>query len=1179
MASNKFKQITGDLVPFLDEEKEFNLAATAVTFSQVLQTIIQQLPTQTLSLSKANATPSDGPPATWVLTGTPETDWPVPGLKNRTVSIAGSTVTLTVTDKADADDPNKEPGYQLVFSGDVDLGGSHPSPVTLTLANDDATEAITQTVLIGDPTTGQDLPIGNFTTSFALGDVVDALNACNPLFPVNDAELISCTIVFTNDPSASDDPPKSPPPPPSVSSCTIDGSLTLGSVTIELSVQFSPDSSTQITLSWPSADHPGSCTINTLLSGIRAPFTLPDALDVTLRSFSIAYVPVDENDRLNSNDAHRVVLSSPADQDIPDFRITWSFDENAARRTVVRANWDEVSFGSLPVIGDHLATAKLEPLVMLLLTQQMRIDEVAALANMTDFPGLETLGTPADEVKSAPPMPLGIHCAAVFDVPDVVNIALHFPLYTASTESPRALPQSGHAKRGIASEDPSPSGQLSPSNETHSIPIQQNVGPVHLDSVGLRFEDEAVSVLLNVGLGTGGLQFELIGLRASIKVSDRSLSVGIDGLGISFASSGVSLAGEFVRDTQGATTDWGGTALIRVGETFAFQAAGAFSDDNPKSVFFFGYDKQQIGGPPWLVITGLAAGFGYNRAFVPPAVDEVDNFPFIQIANNVARGDPPKDGEPLNLDDLWNLMNGIETYLGPSDGSDFLTAGFTALSFGFVNSTVLASIVFGSKVEFVALGSSTLDVPPGAPIAHAELDVVASVDPSAGLIAIDGVLAPGSYVLSDACRLTGGFAIHLWFAGKHKGDFVYTYGGFSPNHTPPAHYPQVPRLGYIWKVSDEVLITGWSYFALTPGSVQAGGGLSISLNAGPLSAWCNATCDFYLQWMPVHYDIFVSVDFGVSFEMSLLFCTVTVSADIGAKLHVWGPDFSGHAEVDLWFVSFGLDIGANAPQSLGSVGLPSFVSGVLPPVSPSSTMLARAAFSDDPQPSAQQPLQIVPVNGTSAAPPGSGADWIVDPSRLVLSVATSMPAANLELNGNGIGPSLTIHAKPANTKIDPLLAVTTSASDGSTPTWLGTSEQTQVPGALYGDPNASGDDSQTVQGHVALILNVLADPPDQTVPIDQQVLLDDNFATFALAWQTPSMPQGGAFPWSSDNPFQTIRAPTVTATRSAILQVMANEGYLSADAIAGIDLEFVVASQPCFVDDPTLCRLGADQFS
>ncbi|WP_308103142.1 DUF6603 domain-containing protein [Streptomyces sichuanensis] len=76
------------------------------------------------------------------------------------------------------------------------------------------------------------------------------------------------------------------------------------------------------------------------------------------------------------------------------------------------------------------------------------------------------------------------------------------------------------------------------------------------------------------------------------------------------------------------------------------------------------------------------------------------------------------------------------------------------------------------------------------------------------MLALAAELTPESYVLEPECRLTGGLAYRTWFGGSHEGDFVFCLGGYAPGFDRPDHYPDVPRLGYTWGISDCVTVRG-----------------------------------------------------------------------------------------------------------------------------------------------------------------------------------------------------------------------------------------------------------------------------------------------------------------------------------------------------------------------------------
>jgi len=204
-----------------------------------------------------------------------------------------------------------------------------------------------------------------------------------------------------------------------------------------------------------------------------------------------------------------------------------------------------------------------------------------------------------------------------------------------------------------------------------------------------------------------------------------------------------------------------------------------------------------LGGPAFFFVTGLAVGFGYNRDLLIPPVEQLTSFPLVAQA---IRGDglPPDPGRDTLLQELENLHN----YLTPKTDQYFLAVGVKFTTFKIVDSFALVTLAFGKQFAFNLLGLSTLLVPPSMegkqvdkdPLAEIQVALRATYMPEEGVLKIDALLTPNSYILSRKCRLTGGFAFYSWFKGQHAGDFVVTLGGYHPHFNVPAHYPIVPRL-------------------------------------------------------------------------------------------------------------------------------------------------------------------------------------------------------------------------------------------------------------------------------------------------------------------------------------------------------------------------------------------------
>jgi hypothetical protein len=162
-------------------------------------------------------------------------------------------------------------------------------------------------------------------------------------------------------------------------------------------------------------------------------------------------------------------------------------------------------------------------------------------------------------------------------------------------------------------------------------------------------------------------------------------------------------------------------------------------------------------------------------------------------------------------------------------------------------------------------------------------------------------LTPASYLLSQACRLTGGFAFATWFAGDHAGDFVLTLGGYHPRFNRPSHYPTVPRVGFEWQVGDTLTIRGESYFALCAHAVMAGTSVEASYRSGKAFASFHLGADFLISWKPYAYDISLRVHFKAGWG--------PFKASLGADLHIWGPEFGGTARIKVFLFSFTIKFG------------------------------------------------------------------------------------------------------------------------------------------------------------------------------------------------------------------------------------------------------------------------------
>ncbi len=278
--------------------------------------------------------------------------------------------------------------------------------------------------------------------------------------------------------------------------------------------------------------------------------------------------------------------------------------------------------------------------------------------------------------------------------------------------------------------------------------------------------------------------------------------------------------------------------------------------------------------------------------------------------------------------DLADELGKIGQYLSPAVGEDFLAIGVKFSSFEMIESFALLTASFGRPFQLDLLGFSTLIIPTPeegdltTPLAEAQLALEASFIPDEGFLGVQAQLTPASYVLSKACRLTGGFAFFAWFDGEHAGDFVVTLGGYHPKFAVPSHYPRAPRLGFNWQVDRCIFIKGEAYFALCAHALMAGGYLEANYHSGSVQASFKAGADFLIAWKPYRYGADIYVDLGAKVGW--------ISVDAGADLHIWGPEFGGRAEIHLSIVSFKVSFGSASSRQAKPIDWRAFKRSFLP---------------------------------------------------------------------------------------------------------------------------------------------------------------------------------------------------------------------------------------------------------
>jgi hypothetical protein len=441
--------------------------------------------------------------------------------------------------------------------------------------------------------------------------------------------------------------------------------------------------------------------------------------------------------------------------------------------------------------------------------------------------------------------------------------------------------------------------------------VGKTIGPLRIARIGCEWKNGKIGLVLDAGIDAAGLHLGLRGLAIRLppsKPSPANLEVGLDGIDVAYKSAALTIAGALFKREVGRVTDYQGLVLISAG-TFALTAMGAYAsvDGNP-SLYIFAILHMELGGVPAFRVNGLAAGLGYNRSLKIPPIEEVESFPLV-------RGALDKDYFGGGGDVIGTAMYKLSNYVRPSIGEYWFSIGIRFNSFQLLESVALLSVSFGNDLSISILGLSRLAVPsnlgPNVPhLCYAEIALRAEFKPSAGVLSVEARLTSSSYIFDKSCKLTGGAAFFAWFKGDLSGDFVVTVGGYHPLFVRPPHYPLVPRCGIDWILpGGTVHVTGELYFALTPSCLMAGGRLSAVFDIGWVRAWFIAYVDFFIAWKPFSYDIAIGIHIGVSVTVDLFFFSVSLTVEIGADLHVWGPPFAGTARVSFYVVSFTIAFG------------------------------------------------------------------------------------------------------------------------------------------------------------------------------------------------------------------------------------------------------------------------------
>lgn len=514
------------------------------------------------------------------------------------------------------------------------------------------------------------------------------------------------------------------------------------------------------------------------------------------------------------------------------------------------------------------------------------------------------------------------------------------------------------------------------------LKLNKKIGPISLGRVGVGLNGSHIALLLDLGVAFSVLALDFYGLQLDIPVQDGDeFAFSLQGIGASFQNNVLKIKGLLLRERRKGALEYNGFLTLSFAKVM-ITAQASYLEEDGKSPSFFAYAMlgYPLGGPPCFFVTGLAAGFGVNRRIVLPSVQELDRFPLIQAVTNGCALRP--DTTPR--DALENLKSCIV----PGEGQSFLAAGIRFSSFGVADSFAMLTVSFGKKFTLDLLGTTSISMPPNTarPIAFARINLKVTVDPDEGVLGLLACLSSESYVLDKSCRLMGGAAFFIWFAGTHRGDFILSVGGYHPSFKVPAHYPQIDRLGVCWNISRELCLKGNAYVCCTSSCVMAGGELSLTFQTGPLKAWLYVGADFLIQWKPLYFDIYVSVSVGVSYTLKIGSFHHTFALELGAQINLYGPPFSGKMRISLAIISFTIWFNDKTKQQPDPLDWDNFRKDFLSPPKPAAMDLQTEGIST---------LCTLVFSDGIEQPAANNSPTVVNASQTILSVQCQVPCKSV----------------------------------------------------------------------------------------------------------------------------------------------------------------------------------------
>ncbi len=345
------------------------------------------------------------------------------------------------------------------------------------------------------------------------------------------------------------------------------------------------------------------------------------------------------------------------------------------------------------------------------------------------------------------------------------------------------------------------------------------------------------------------------------------------------------------------------------------------------SFFLLAHVHKDSQPSPTFSVDGFSLGFGINREFKFPGVEDLAKCALIPSNEKSEKGgdklqkdDDEKKKRKKELNELFEQLDDLKKYLAPSDGTYWVAGGIDFTVYSSIRCSSLLVVRWGTEGFCIGLlGNVNFTIPlivtPAKvstaiiredkkvpKIINIDINFLIAYDSSSGKAELLASLTPKSFVLDKGSKATGQLALVTWFSGEHKGDFIMTLGGYYPGWVIPKQYPQITKpVSFSWKKLDTLEIQGTAYFAFLARVFMLGLGTKATMDLKVAKVWFGFNLDLLINIKPFNYKAALTLAVGASIKVKVkrIKISITISVHISAKAEIWGPEFGGHAVLDL----------------------------------------------------------------------------------------------------------------------------------------------------------------------------------------------------------------------------------------------------------------------------------------